>query len=67
MQFPLILKHLNKAISVIDHGGLYGCEMLRISRQLTHRWCGKAVSLMHWPKSTPQKLFVFLASGTHLC
>jgi hypothetical protein len=46
-----------KATPVIDRGGPYGCETLRlphfVDNQLTNG-C-KVVSLTHWPHFTPQE------------
>jgi hypothetical protein len=58
----------SKAIIVTGHGGLLGCEMLRIPHCLENRLTdgGEVVSLTQWPHSTPQKYFLFV-SGTHIC
>jgi hypothetical protein len=58
----------SEAIPVTGHGGLYGCEMLRIPH-CQDNWLtdgGEVVSPMHPPHSTPQKHY-FYVSGTHFC
>jgi hypothetical protein len=57
-----------KAIPVIGHEGLYGCEMLRVPSCLDNLLAdgGEVVSLTHRVRSTPQKHY-FSASGTHFC
>jgi hypothetical protein len=58
---------ISKAIPVTGLGGLYCCDMLRIPHCIDSRLTGgsKVVSLMHRPRSTPQKHFS--VSGTHFC
>jgi hypothetical protein len=49
----------SKAVPVTGHGGLYGCEMLRIPHCIDS-WLmhgGKVVSPTHRPHFTPQKYF----------
>jgi hypothetical protein len=59
---------VSKAIPVTGHGGLQGCEMLRISQCLGSRLTvgGKFVNPMHRPRSTLHKHY-FSASGNHFC
>jgi hypothetical protein len=59
----------SKAISVTGRGGLWGCEMLRISHCLDNRLTDgvKVVSPTHRPHFTPQKHYYFYVSGTHFC
>jgi hypothetical protein len=58
----------SKAIPIIGRGGLWGCEVLRISHCLGNRLTdgGKVVSPTYQLRSTPQKHY-FSASGTHFC
>jgi hypothetical protein len=58
----------SKATLIAGHGGLQGCEMLRIPHCLDSRLtdCSKVVSRTHRPRSTPHKLYLS-ASGTYFC
>jgi hypothetical protein len=52
---------------VTGHGGLRGCEMLRIPHCLDSRLTGgDEVSLTHQPRFTPRKIFISV-SDTHFC
>jgi hypothetical protein len=64
------VKVKKKAIPITDFGGLWGCEILRISHCLDNRLTdgGKVVSPTPYPPHfTPQKHYYFSASGTHFC
>jgi hypothetical protein len=52
----------SKAISVMGHRGLWGCEMLWIPHCLDKRFTdnGEVGSPTHWPHSTLQKHFFCL-------
>jgi hypothetical protein len=56
------------AIPIRGHGGLWGCEMLRIPHFLDnwHTDGSEVVSLMHQPYSSQKKIFISV-SGTHFC
>jgi hypothetical protein len=69
--FSIVLTRLeikSKAIPVTGCGGLWNCEMLRISYYIENRLTdgSKVVSLTHRPPSPPQKHY-FSASRTHFC
>jgi hypothetical protein len=59
-----VFNHLSeaKAIPVTGHGGLQGCEMLRIPHCLDNRLIdgGKVVSPTHRPHFPSQKCYFFL-------
>jgi hypothetical protein len=57
-------KNKSKTFRVIGRGGLYGCEILRISHCLDIRLAdgGDVVSLTHRSRSTSQKMYIS-ASG----
>jgi hypothetical protein len=58
----------SKVIPVTGLGGLWGCEMLRISYCIDNLLTngGKVVSLTHRPHFTPQKHY-FNVYSTHFC
>jgi hypothetical protein len=64
-----VVKTQQRAIKIIPvrgRGGLYGCQMLRITYCLENRLIdgGNVVSPTHWPRSTPQKYYSSV-SGIH--
>jgi hypothetical protein len=58
----------NQVIPIIGHGGLYGCEMLRIPYCLDNRqtFGSEVVSLMHWPRSIPQIFYIEILDNQEL-
>jgi hypothetical protein len=63
VRYEYYLHIKSKAVSVTGRGGLYGCEMLRTLHCLDNRLTdgGEVVSLMHRPRSAPQKKFCILS------
>jgi hypothetical protein len=53
-----------KAISIRGHGGLYCCEMLRITHCLDSPLTddNEVITLTRWLRSTPQKHYLVLIS-----